>query len=77
MPMNHSKHIMGYVSTTPAIEHDVFECGKDKHAMLYERSKKVFTVYIMRMGDNKSVPVDELIETMMMPMISHHHMPPE
>ena len=36
----------GHVSSTPAIQYDVFECGKPEHAALFEKSKKNITDYI-------------------------------
>ena len=65
----------GYISSTPAIQHDIFDCGKPEHAALFVKSKKNVTAYIRRLGENEAVLVAEGIEIMIAPTIIQPAMP--
>ena len=51
-------------SSTPAIEAQVFECGKPEHVAQFAKAKKAIVNYIRMSGDKESALVASSLETM-------------
>ena len=53
-----------YTSNTPAIKHDIFDCGKPEHAGLFDKSMKAIINHYRMSGDHESNTVASIMENM-------------
>ena len=53
-----------YTSNTPAIKHDIFDCGKPEHAGLFDKSMKAVINHYRMSGDDESNTVASIMENM-------------
>ena len=59
-----------YSSNTPAIKHDIFDCGKPEHAGLFDKSMKAIINHGRMSGDHESNTVADIMESMQMATIA-------
>ena len=53
-----------YTSNTPAIKHDIFDCGKPEHAGLFDKSMEAIINHYCMIGDHESNMVASIMEHM-------------